>query len=726
MIPEIGQFALIIALLLAITQSSIPMIGAARGNRSWVAVAVPAGQAQFIFVAIAFSCLAYSFITSDFSVLNVATNSNSHLPLHYRLAATWGSHEGSLLLWTLMLGLWTVAVTLFSRHLPEEMLARVLGVMGGISTGFLLFMLLTSNPFVRLIPAAPDGRDLNPLLQDPAMVVHPPMLYMGYVGFSVAFAFAISALISGRLDATWARWSRPWTTVAWMFLTVGIALGSWWAYYELGWGGWWFWDPVENASFMPWLVGTALIHSLAVTEKRGGFKSWTVLLAIAAFSLSLLGTFLVRSGVLTSVHAFATDPKRGIFILCFLGVVIGGSLLLYAWRARQVGLGSKFDVVSRESFLLTNNVLLTVAAASVLLGTLYPLFIDALGMAKLSVGPPYFNSVFVPLMVPAAFLMGVGPFARWKKASLPELAVRLRWAFAASAITAIILPFVLGQWKVLASLGLLLALWIVTTAAVNIWERVKPTSGELSVLLLFMLLATVEVVAFIFTGFTKALLLLILLVIVDVISSRSGLKIYTERRAIVQKLRQQSRSYFGMLLAHVGVAVFIVGITLVTQYAAEKDVRMDVGDTVSVGGYDFKFNGTSNIIGPNYRGARADIEVSKNGAVVRSMYPEKRIYNVSENAMTETAIDTGLFRDLYLSLGEPVGNGGAWSVRVHHKPFVDWIWGGAVLMAIGGGLAVSDRRYALAARKQREALAAAKATTAPALAGVAVKAEASN
>ncbi|HXM35750.1 MAG TPA: heme lyase CcmF/NrfE family subunit, partial [Pyrinomonadaceae bacterium] len=655
MIPEIGQFALIIALLLAITQSSIPMIGAARGNRSWVAVAVPAGQAQFIFVAIAFSCLAYSFITSDFSVLNVATNSNSHLPLHYRLAATWGSHEGSLLLWTLMLGLWTVAVTLFSRHLPEEMLARVLGVMGGISTGFLLFMLLTSNPFVRLIPAAPDGRDLNPLLQDPAMVVHPPMLYMGYVGFSVAFAFAISALISGRLDATWARWSRPWTTVAWMFLTVGIALGSWWAYYELGWGGWWFWDPVENASFMPWLVGTALIHSLAVTEKRGGFKSWTVLLAIAAFSLSLLGTFLVRSGVLTSVHAFATDPKRGIFILCFLGVVIGGSLLLYAWRARQVGLGSKFDVVSRESFLLTNNVLLTVAAASVLLGTLYPLFIDALGMAKLSVGPPYFNSVFVPLMVPAAFLMGVGPFARWKKASLPELAVRLRWAFAASAITAIILPFVLGQWKVLASLGLLLALWIVTTAAVNIWERVKPTSGELSVLLLFMLLATVEVVAFIFTGFTKALLLLILLVIVDVISSRSGLKIYTERRAIVQKLRQQSRSYFGMLLAHVGVAVFIVGITLVTQYAAEKDVRMDVGDTVSVGGYDFKFNGTSNIIGPNYRGARADIEVSKNGAVVRSMYPEKRIYNVSENAMTETAIDTGLFRDLYLSLGEPVG-----------------------------------------------------------------------
>ena len=424
MVPEIGQFALILALLLALTQATLPLIGAARGNRAWIAIAAPAGQAQFIFVAIAFCCLGYSFITNDFSVLNVATNSNSQLPLHYRLAATWGSHEGSLLLWTFMLGLWTVAVTLFSRHLPDDMVARVLSVMGIVSVGFLLFMLLTSNPFARLIPAAADGRDLNPLLQDPAMVVHPPMLYMGYVGFSVAFAFAVSALISGRLDATWARWSRPWTTVAWMFLTCGIALGSWWAYYELGWGGWWFWDPVENASFMPWLVGTALIHSLAVTEKRGGFKSWTVLLAIAAFSLSLLGTFLVRSGVLTSVHSFAADPKRGIFILIFLGFVIGGSLLLYAWRARQVGLGGKFEVVSRESMLLSNNVLLVVAAGSVLLGTLYPLIIESLGMGKLSVGPPYFNSVFVPLMVPAMFLMGVGPIARWKKASPPELAVR--------------------------------------------------------------------------------------------------------------------------------------------------------------------------------------------------------------------------------------------------------------------------------------------------------------
>jgi cytochrome c-type biogenesis protein CcmF len=671
MIPEIGQFALILALLLAVTQSTLPLIGAARGNRRLIAIAAPAGQAQFIFVVIAFGCLAYSFITNDFSVLNVATNSNSRLPLHYRLAASWGSHEGSLLLWALMLGLWTVAVSLFSRHLPDEMVARVLSIMGIISVGFLLFMLLTSNPFARLIPAAPDGRDLNPLLQDPAMVAHPPMLYMGYVGFSVAFSFALAALLSGRLDATWARWSRPWTTVAWVFLTCGIALGSWWAYYELGWGGWWFWDPVENASFMPWLVGTALIHSLAVTEKRGGFKSWTVLLAIAAFSLSLLGTFLVRSGVLTSVHAFATDPKRGIFILAFLVIVIGGSLLLYAWRAKQVGLGSKFDLVSRESLLLSNNVLLTVAAASVLLGTLYPLIVDALGMGKLSVGPPYFNKVFVPLMVPALFLMGIGPIARWKKASLPELVVRLRWAFFASLTAAVLLPFVLGQWKPLVALGLLLAIWIVATVLVNIWERVKLTSGQSSVW---------------------------------------------------QKLRMQTRSYYGMHLAHIGIAVFVVGVTLVTGYETEKDVRMNFGETVSIGGYTFRLNRVSQVQGPNYVAARAEVDVIKNGEIQRTMFPEKRQYMASGNAMTETAIDTGILRDLYVSLGEPLG-GNAWSVRVYHKPFVVWIWGGAVLMALGGGLAVTDRRYALAARKQREAKDSDGKDKVPSLAAASVKAE---
>jgi len=504
------------------------------------------------------------------------------------------------------------------------------------------------------------------------MVVHPPMLYMGYVGFSVAFAFAISALIGGRLDATWARWSRPWTTVAWMFLTCGIALGSWWAYYELGWGGWWFWDPVENASFMPWLVGTALIHSLAVTEKRGGFKSWTVLLAISAFSLSLLGTFLVRSGVLTSVHAFATDPKRGVFILAFLTFVIGGSLLLYAWRAKHVGLGGKFDVVSRESFLLSNNVLLAVAAGSVLLGTLYPLIIDALGRGKLSVGPPYFNTVFVPLMVPAIFLMGVGPIARWKKASVPELAVRLRWAFLASAAAALLVPFVFGEWKPLVSLGLLLAIWVITTALVNLWDRVKSASGQLS---------------------------------------------------IWQKLGMQTRSYYGMQLAHLGVAVFIIGVTLVTGYQAEKDVRMNTGDSVTVGGYDFRMKGVTDVNGPNYRAVRAEIEVTKDGKFFRSMFPEKRAYLVSENSMTETAIDTGLFRDLYISLGEPLP-GGAWSVRVHYKPFVTWIWGGALLMAMGGGLAVSDRRYAIAARKQRAKIVSKQGETVPSLATASVNVEA--
>src|SRR5881394_1739015 len=446
MIPELGHFALIVALLAALALGTLPLVGAARNDFALMAMARPAARVLFLLVAFAFACLAWSFITSDFSVENVAQHSNSRLPSYYRFAATWGSHEGSLLLWLLMLTGWAGAVTLFSRNLPAAVIARVLAIMGLIAVGFLLFLLLTSNPFARLLPPPVDGQDLNPLLQDPGLVIHPPMLYMGYVGFSVAFAFAIAALLGGRLDATWARWSRPWTTVAWCFLTLGIALGSGWAYYELGWGGWWFWDPVENASFMPWLAGTALIHSLAVTEKRGTFKSWTVLLAIVAFSLSLLGTFLVRSGVLTSVHAFATDPKRGVFILAFLTIVIGGSLALYAWRAKQVGLGSKFELLSRESLLLTNNVLLIVAAGSVLLGTLYPLFMDALNLGKLSVGPPYFNAVFVPLMAPAAFLIGVGPIARWKQAKLPELAVRLKWAFGLSLIMAVVLPFVIGGW----------------------------------------------------------------------------------------------------------------------------------------------------------------------------------------------------------------------------------------------------------------------------------------
>jgi cytochrome c-type biogenesis protein CcmF len=660
LIPEIGQFSLILALTLAIAQGVLPILGAARGNSAWMAVARPAAQGQFVFVAIGFACLAWSFASNDFSVLNVATNSNSQLPLQYRIAATWGSHEGSLLLWVLMLAVWTAAVSLYSRHLPEAMVARVVGVMGLISTGFLLFMLLTSNPFTRLLPAAEDGRDLNPLLQDPGMVIHPPMLYMGYVGFSVAFAFAIAALLGGRLDATWARWSRPWTILAWCFLTCGIALGSWWAYYELGWGGWWFWDPVENASFMPWLVGTALLHSLAVTEKRGGFRSWTVLLAICAFSLSLLGTFLVRSGVLTSVHAFATDPRRGVFILGFLVIVIGGSLALFAWRAPRVGLGGSFEPVSRESMLLTNNVFLVVAAGSVLLGTLYPLFLDALGLGKISVGPPYFEAVFVPLMTPALFLMGVGPIARWKQAGAAELAHKLRWALAVSVVSAVLVPLAVAgwsfsNWRPLVSFGLALAFWILFSALVNLRERVARMPGGL-----------------------------------------------------FARLAAQPGGYFGMLVAHLGVAVFIVGVTVVKGYEVERDVRMAVGDTVSVAGYLFRFEGAQNAKGPNYRASRGTVRISRDGKEVAVLRPEKRAYNVSNMPMTEADIDTGLFGDLYVSLGEPV-DGGAWSVRIYYKPFVTWIWGGCAIMALGGLLALADRRYRMAARREERELPPAAA-----------------
>ncbi len=648
MIPEIGHFALILALGLALVQGVLPLVGAARGNVAWMAAARPLAQGLFVFVAIAYACLTYAFVTNDFSVLYTATHSNSALPLQYRIAGVWGGHEGSLLLWVLMLAGWTLAVSVFSRRLPLEMVARVIGVLGWITVGFLLFTLLTSNPFERLIPPAPDGRDLNPLLQDPGLVIHPPLLYMGYVGFSVAFAFAIAALLGGRLDATWARWSRPWTTVAWVFLTLGIALGSWWAYYELGWGGWWFWDPVENASFMPWLVGTALIHSLAVTEKRGSFKNWTVLLAIMTFSLSLLGTFLVRSGVLTSVHAFATDPERGVFILAFLVVVVGSSLFLYALRAQQVGKGGHFDLVSRESMLLANNVLLVVAAGSVLLGTLYPLVLDALGLGKISVGPPYFEAVFLPLMVPLVFLMGVGPLARWKKAALPELAVRLRWAFASAAVVAVLVPLIRGgEWSPLVSLGILLAVWIIATVV---------------------------------TGFARRI--------------RRNLELGRGALAGI------SRSYYGMQVAHLGVAVFIIGVTLVRGYEIEKDVRMDLGDTATIAGYSFRFDGVVDVPGPNYQATRGYFSVRKDGRELVVLHPEKRVYRVQTMPMTEAAIHTNLFRDIYVSLGEPLP-GGAWIVRIYYKPFVVWIWGGCAIMALGGLLAISDRRYRLALKDKR-------------------------
>ena len=630
MIPELGHFSLILALLLALVQGVLPLVGAARNIPAWMAVAKPAARAQFLFVAIAFGCLAYSFLIGDFSVVNVTRNSHSRLPEIYRFTATWGSHEGSMLLWTLILGLWTTAVTLLSRHLPEDMVARVVGVMGLVSFGFLLFMLATSNPFLRM-EMAMDGSDLNPLLQDPGMVVHPPILYMGYVGFSVAFAFAIAALLSGKLDASWARWSRPWTTAAWSFLTLGIMMGSWWAYYELGWGGWWFWDPVENASLMPWLVGTALIHSLAVTEKRGSFKAWTVFLAIGAFSLSLLGTFLVRSGVLSSVHSFATDPTRGLFILIFLLVVIGGSLLLFALRASQVGLGGRFALVSRESFLMVNNILLLTATGAVLLGTLYPLFLDALGLGKISVGPPYFNSVFVPLVTPLIFLSGIGPLARWKQVNVPELAHRLKWGFGASVLVALLLPFTLGEWQPMVSLGILLALWIVVTVAIGVRGRMRTSAGW-------------------------------------------------------------SANFYGMNLAHLGVAVAVIGVTMVSSYQTERNVRMEVGDTVTLKDYTFRFDGVKDLEGPNYKGARGTLEVSRNGKPISTLHPEKRIYTASGMPFTESAIDYGFTRDLYTAMGEKL-DGGAWSVRLFHKPFVVWIWIGAVLMALGGVLAITDRRY---------------------------------
>jgi cytochrome c-type biogenesis protein CcmF len=620
-------------------------------------------------MAIAYACLTWAFLTHDFSVSYVAQHSNTKLPTIYLISGVWGAHEGSLLLWALILSVWTGLVTVFSRSIPDAMLARVIGVLGFVSIGFLLFMLLTSNPFERLVPAAVEGRDLNPLLQDPGLAIHPPMLYMGYVGFAVPFAFAIAAMLGGQLDAAWARWSRPWTQMAWVFLTLGIALGSWWAYYELGWGGWWFWDPVENASFMPWLVGTALMHSLAVTEKRGAFKAWTVLLAIFTFSLSLLGTFLVRSGVLTSVHAFATDPARGVFILLFLCIVVGGSLLLYSWRANRIRSYVRFDLVSRETGLLMNNVLLVVSAASILLGTgllmnnvllvvsaasillgtLYPLILDALGLGKISVGPPYFNSVFLPLTAPLALLVGFGAMARWKRDSLARLWPRLQWAMALSIVAGVMIPLVLMDhfdWR--AAIGMVLAVWVLLATLKSLAEQLRGRS-----------------------------------------------------------LLTLSGSTWGMTLGHLGIAVFIVGVTLTSIYSTEKDLRVEPGQSYELAGYDFNFIGVNEVRGQNYIAARGRVEVSRDGQPVALLEPEKREYLVQKMPMTEAAIDAGLTRDLFVALGEPLGEQGAWSVRVYHKPFIRWIWLGALIMSLGGILSASDRRYRALARRRQRAVAGA-------------------
>ena len=649
MIPELGQVALILALAMALVQSIFPLAGAQRRNLTWMALAKPAARAQLLFLVVAYACLTAVFLTNDFSVMYAAQNSNTQLPTMYQISGVWGAHEGSLLLWALILGVWTAAVTLVSDRLPADMAARVIGVLGLVSVGFLLFMLFTSNPFERLVPAAVEGRDLNPLLQDPGLAIHPPMLYMGYVGFSVPFAFAIAAMLGGRLDAAWARWSRPWTLFAWMFLTLGIALGSWWAYYELGWGGWWFWDPVENASFMPWLVGTALVHSLAVTEKRGAFKAWTVLLAIFSFSLSLLGTFLVRSGVLTSVHSFAADPERGVFILVFLVAIVGGSLLLYSLRAAEVKSDVKFGYLSREFGLLTNNLLLVVIAVMVLLGTLAPLLVDFLNMlmpdlqiGKLSVGFPWFNFMFVIFAVPLVLMLGFGASARWKGDTAHRLwhFLRVPAVLAVLAGVAFVWLF-MPQFQWQAALGMALAFWVALVTAKGIQDRLAGGRSLASI----------------------------------------------------------PRGYWGMALGHLGVAVFTVGVTLASQYSVEKDVKLMPGESYELAGYSFNFLGVTSTTGPNYRANRGHVTVTRNGDEVANLWPEKRIYNAQPMPMTEAGIDAGLTRDLFVALGEPLGSGGAWALRVYHKPFLRWIWLGCVIMAVGGLVSVTDRRYRVQARR---------------------------
>ena len=639
MIPELGHFSLILALCMAIILGSLPIIGSFRGYSSWIAVAKPAAFAQLFFMVLSYSCLTYSCLVHDFSVTYIAKNSNTALPTLYLISGVWGAHEGSLLLWALVLSCWTGLVARFSKTIPEITIARVLGVLGLVAIGFLLFILITSNPFERIFPAPLEGRDLNPLLQDPGLAIHPPMLYMGYVGFSVAFAFAIAALMEGTLDAAWARWSRPWTNMAWMFLTLGIALGSWWAYYELGWGGWWFWDPVENASFMPWLVGTALMHSLAATEKRGVYKTWTVLLAIFAFSLSLLGTFLVRSGVLTSVHAFASDPARGLFILVFLALVVGSSLLLYAIRAPYVKSSASFELASKETAILLNNILLVVTAASILLGTLYPLVIDALGLGKISVGPPYFNAIFVPLMAPLAILVGLGVLLRWKKDKFGRISITLRWIIGICLFIGLTSPLLMPFYSWIAALGLTLAAWTVTISLKALHERIG------------------------IQGFSWL------------------------------RLTSIPSGFYGMTIAHLGIGVFIIGITLTSVYSVEKDVRMQPDDTLNMSGYIFKFHGVTQTMGSNYKAEQALLTVTHNDKTVAELKPQKRIYQVQTMPMTEAAIDAGLFRDLFVAIGEPLGDQGAWSLRVYYKAFIRWIWLGAVLMAVGGLCAACDKRY---------------------------------
>jgi cytochrome c-type biogenesis protein CcmF len=650
MIPELGHFALILAFLLAGTQAFFGLAGAWRGRDSWLQATSPAVTGVWVFVALSYACLTYSFISHDFSVLYVATNSNSALPLLYRVAAVWGAHEGSLLLWIFILSSWSLAVAVFSTSLPPRFRGRVLGVLGLVAFAFMGFILATSSPFARLIPAALDGADLNPLLQDPALAIHPPMLYTGYVGTAVAFAFAVAAMLEGRLDAAWARWTRPWTTTAWLFLTIGIALGSWWAYYELGWGGWWFWDPVENASFMPWLAATALIHSLAVTEQRGLFKSWTLLLAVFAFSLSLLGTFLVRSGVLVSVHSFASDPSRGLFVLGLLTFFIAGSLALYTWRAPTLGSNAGFALVSRESFLLLNNALLVAAAGLILIGTLWPLLMDALDLGKISVGPPYFNLVFLVPALPLVLLVGVGMHATWKQARLGWLKRRFIVLAALGGLFAVVLPLIAyGTLRVLTVVGFAAAFFIMGSALMQPIDRLR-------------------------------------------------------------RRQPLTRAVLGMCIAHFGVGLFTIGVTGAQSYTVEKDVALAVGEATTIAGYEFRFLGTHPVLGPNWEALEGEVTIRRNGTEVTVLHPQKRVYRVQKQPMTIAGITVGPSRDLFVALGEDLG-AGRWSLRIQYKPLIRYIWLGAVCMAFGGGIAISDRRYR---RRTAEASVAAAAVTRPA------------
>ena len=641
MIAEIGHFAMILSLGLGLLLSVLPLYGAARNNTLLMNSARPLSWGMFGFLAISFFILCYAFYTNDFTVQYVASNSNSQLPWYYRITAVWGAHEGSLLLWVLIQAGWTVAVATFSRGMPQESVARVLAIMGLITVGFLLFIIVTSNPFLRTLPYFPvDGRDLNPLLQDPGLIIHPPMLYMGYVGFSVAFSFAIASLMSGRLDTAWARWSRPWTIAAWLFLTVGIALGSWWAYYELGWGGWWFWDPVENASFMPWLAGTALIHSLAVTEKRGTFKAWTVLLAISAFSLSLLGTFLVRSGILVSVHAFASDPARGMFILGFLVFVIGGSLLLFAVKGASVRVRGNFDLVSRENALLGNNILLIAALVVVLVGTLLPLVHKQLGLGSVSIGAPFFDMLFFWLMIPFSFLLGIGPLIRWKRDNLSKLIKPMLVSGIFSlGLSALMVTMLADRFSGTAFAGWVMAFWIFFMHGFELHERA------------------------------------------------------THRHTFMKGLTKLPRSHWAMICGHMGLAVTVIGIAMVQNYSIERDVRLAPGESYQLEEYSFLFTGVRDKDGPNYDGYIADFEITKEGKYINTLHAEKRFYTTAKSMMTEAAIDRGVTRDLYIAMGERLDDNKSWAVRIYYKPFVRWIWAGSLIMSIGGVIAISDRRY---------------------------------